>query len=68
MNGDELRQRREGLGMTQEQLAKALGVNTMTVSRWERGVRSIPPHLTLALEAIEIKQKKKSDRKAKPQK
>ena len=65
MNGDELRQRREGLGMTQEQLANALGVNTMTVSRWERGVRSIPPHLTLALEAIEIKEKKKSDRKAK---
>ena len=65
MNGDELRQRREGLGMTQEQLAKALGVNTMTVSRWERDVRSIPPHLTLALEAIEIKQKEKGDRKRK---
>jgi transcriptional regulator with XRE-family HTH domain len=68
MNGDELRQRREALGMTQEQLAQALGVNTMTVSRWERGVRSVPPHLSLALEAIEIKQKKKSDKKAKQQK
>jgi transcriptional regulator with XRE-family HTH domain len=68
MNGDELRQRREGLGMTQEQLARALGVNTMTISRWERGVRSIPPHLSLALEAIETKQKKKNDKKAKQQK
>ncbi|MGA9767917.1 MAG: helix-turn-helix transcriptional regulator [Blastocatellia bacterium] len=68
MNGDELKQRREELGMTQEQLAKALGVNIMTISRWERGVRSIPPHLSLALEAIEIKQKKKNDKKAKQQK
>lgn len=68
MNGDELRQRREGLGMTQEKLAQSLGVNIMTISRWERGVRSIPPHLSLALEAIEIRQKKKNDKKSKHQK
>jgi transcriptional regulator with XRE-family HTH domain len=59
MDADELREKRKALGMTQAQLAKALGVNIMTVSRWERGLRSIPPHLPLALEAIEAKQKKK---------
>ena len=59
MGADELREKRKALEMTQAQLAKALGVNIMTVSRWERGLRTIPPHLPLALEAIEAKQKKK---------
>lgn len=64
MDADELREKRKALEMTQAQLAKALGVNIMTVSRWERGLRSIPPHLPLALEAIEVKQKKKVSKKA----
>ncbi len=51
--------------MTQAQLAKALGVNIMTISRWERGLRSIPPYLSLSLEAIEAKQKKKVSKRAK---
>ena len=59
MDADELRGKRKALDMTQAQLAKALGVNIMTISRWERGLRSIPSHLSLALEAIEAKQKKK---------
>ena len=53
MAGDELRKRREALGMTQEQLAGELGVAANTVARWERGERSIPPHLSLALKSIE---------------
>lgn len=32
---------REEAGLTQEQLAKALDVHTMTVSRWERGAQRI---------------------------
>jgi len=62
MDADELREKRKALEMTQAQLAKALGVNIMTVSRWERGLMSIPSHLSLALEAIEAKQKKVSKR------
>ena len=59
MDADELREKRKALEMTQAQLAKALGVNVMTVSRWERGLRSIPPYLSLSLEAVEAQQKKK---------
>ena len=65
MDADELKEKRKALEMTQAQLAEALGVNIMTISRWERGVRSIPPHLSLALEAIEANQKKKVSKRAK---
>lgn len=57
MNSDELRQRREALGMTQDDLARELGVKMMTVSRWERGVYPIPRHIGLAIEAIEMRRK-----------
>ena len=42
-------------GYSQAKLAKVLGVATMTVSRWERGVREIPSFLHLALECLELK-------------
>lgn len=60
MEADELKKRREQLGMTQDQLASALSVHVMTISRWERGERSIPSHLPLALETIERQHKKSS--------
>jgi transcriptional regulator with XRE-family HTH domain len=57
MKPKELRQRREALGMTQDDLARELGVKMMTVSRWERGVYPIPRHIGLAIEAIEMRRK-----------
>lgn len=33
---------RKALGLTQEQLAKVLGVDRVTVARWELGLRAIP--------------------------
>ncbi len=62
MTGDELRDKREALGMTQEQLATELKVAPNTVARWERGERSIPPYLDLALETIERNKPEKTSR------
>ena len=57
MEGNDLAKWRKEWGLTQRQLAQALGVDVMTISRWERGVRGIPPHIPLALEALEHRMK-----------
>ena len=55
MNRKELKKWRSNNNYSQSQLARALGVDTMTVSRWERGVRKkIPSFLALALRALEL--------------
>jgi transcriptional regulator with XRE-family HTH domain len=54
MNRDELKKWRQRNGYSQGQLAKVLGVDVMTVSRWERGVREIPSFLHLALRCLEL--------------
>ena len=55
MNRNELKNWRNRNNYSQSQLARALGVDTMTVSRWERGTRKIPAFLHLALECLEMK-------------
>lgn len=50
---EELRAIRERLGLSQHQLAKALGYHYSAVSRWESGNRQAPPSLRAALEAVE---------------
>lgn len=59
VTADELKTWRDRMGedMTQAKLAKLLGVNVMTVSRWERGVVPIPAAIDRALKDIEREQK-----------
>lgn len=54
MDSKELKKWRYVHGYSQAKLAKALQVATMTVSRWETGLRSIPPFLHLALRCLEL--------------
>ena len=58
MNPDELKAWRNEQDMTQTELARELGVDIMTVSRWERALRSIPPFLGLALNWIAQERKR----------
>lgn len=49
---------REARELSQHQLAVALGVDNMTISRWERSERAIPRMLPLALRAVDEDLKK----------
>jgi DNA-binding transcriptional regulator YiaG len=53
MTATDLRTLRARLGLTQAQLAEALGVSVRAIENWEQGLRRIPmiavkwlPHLT----------------------
>lgn len=57
MTPDELKAARQGLGLSQNQLARVLGMSAnggFTISRWERGEMEIqhPGILRLALERL----------------
>ena len=52
MNPAELVKWRAKNGYSQITLGKALGVSTITVYRWEKGMREIPPFLHLALKYL----------------
>jgi transcriptional regulator with XRE-family HTH domain len=54
MTQEELLSFRKRLGFTQSKLAKALGVQTITVYRWEKAMREIPSFLHLALRCLEL--------------
>ena len=55
MTPDKLRKWRKANGYSQSQLAKVLQVHVMTISKWERGERAIPPFLELALKSVPVK-------------
>jgi transcriptional regulator with XRE-family HTH domain len=59
---------REANGYSQSDLAEALSVHVMTVSRWERGVREIPPFLHLALKYLEMQAKRKTKKRKRKRK
>jgi transcriptional regulator with XRE-family HTH domain len=52
MTPSELVAARTSLGLGQAALARALGMSTTAVWRWEKGERPIPPWLELALDGL----------------
>jgi transcriptional regulator with XRE-family HTH domain len=54
MTNNELKKWRIEHNYSQSQLAKALGTHVMTVSQWERNIRTIPTFLHLALRCLEL--------------
>jgi transcriptional regulator with XRE-family HTH domain len=52
VTGRELRKQRLRLGLTQAQLATRLGLNRMSISRYENGLWPIPKHVALAVKAL----------------
>lgn len=56
MDKEELKKRRERLGLTQVEFAKETGVTPTTISRYETGIQTpIPKLIELALEALEVR-------------
>lgn len=56
MEKDELKKRRERLGLTQTKFAEILGVASNTVSGYETGRLEVPKFMDLVLEALEARQ------------
>lgn len=55
MKSHDLKRIREGLGLTQQQLADALHTNRVTVARYEAGMRRIPGIVPVVLEQLQRK-------------
>lgn len=59
MTGDQLRNKRLDLELTQKALAEKLGVAPNTVARWEADRLVVPAYVPLALKGLEAESKKK---------
>jgi transcriptional regulator with XRE-family HTH domain len=58
MDKDAFRRKRERLGLTQEEMAKRLGKNRITIIRYESGNSPIPKTVEMALKVIEAEERK----------
>jgi transcriptional regulator with XRE-family HTH domain len=63
MKPDQLKNWREKNGYSQARLAKVLGIDIMTVSRWERGTNEAPAFLKMALSYLEMQENQQKCKK-----
>ena len=64
MTPAQLKRRRARMGLTQADLAKALGVALTTVGRWEIGQRRIPEMAARLLDCLQRQNRKREVREA----
>lgn len=53
MQSEEFRKIRDEIRMTQEKMARQLGISSQSVSRYERGREPIPKYIELAVKQLE---------------
>jgi DNA-binding XRE family transcriptional regulator len=58
MDKDAFRRKRERLGLTQEEMAKRLGKNRLTIIRYESGHSPVPKAVEMAIKLIETEERK----------
>ena len=58
MDKETFRRKRKRLGLTQEKLADRLGINRMTIIRYESGESEVPKSVEMAMKLIEAEEKK----------
>lgn len=56
MKGNELKQRRKALGLTQTEFGKKLDLANTTILRHEKSVNDVPKYLEHALDSLEAAQ------------
>ena len=61
ISADDVKLWRSAMDLTQERLARALGVSVGTIAQWESGRSFTPPYLRLALERLEQLEVKRAD-------
>ena len=58
MDKDTFKRKRDRLGWTQEEMAKRLGKNRITIIRYESGETPVPKAVEMALKLIETEERK----------
>jgi transcriptional regulator with XRE-family HTH domain len=58
MDKDAFRRARQRLGLTQEELAKRLGKNRLSIIRYESGFTSVPKAVEMAVKLIKAEREK----------
>jgi len=61
MSPEEIRSLRQSLQMTQDQFAQLMGMHSLTVSKWERGILQPNPYQAALMQSFKKAKERKPD-------